>query len=377
MTIKDICYKFNVDAISVKEHGQGLINGSYVVVDKNNKRYLLQEINSHVFKDVGAVMFNIEKTTEHISKKALEQGDRKKHRTLTLLPTINGENYVAFFDDKNRAHYFRMFDFIEGASSYDVASEDIIYECGVGYGKFQKDLADFPADKLYETIPDFHNTHARYMNFMNVIYNLRKEGQHLKITEAFPEIKTAGEYGLKYADIIVSALDSGQIPLRVVHNDTKLNNIMIDDQTHKAVCAIDLDTVMPGSMLFDYGDAIRSCANTGAEDNRDLDDIGVDIPKFKAFTTGYLSEIADCVTEEELKLMPIAPAVISYELGLRFLTDYLEGNKYFKCDPTRPQHNLERARAQFKLMKEFEKHERKMRFIIMNTHTNIVQDEFD
>ena len=377
MTIKDLCSQFNVEPISIQELCQGLINMSYVVTDKDNKRYLLQEINSRVFTNVDAVMKNIEKTTRHITLKAYHLGQNIERSSLRLLPTTTGDSYIAVFDDNNKPHYYRMFNFIENARTYDEADEKILYECGVGYGKFQKDLADFPASQLVETIPNFHNTHARYINFTNLIFKLRKEGKIDKLKEVYPEISTAIEYGLKYSDVIVNALNQGEIPLRVVHNDTKLNNIMIDNETKKALCAIDLDTVMPGSMLYDYGDAIRSCANTGAEDDRDINNVGLDKSKFTAFTAGYLSEIANCVTNEELRYMPVAPAVIAYELGLRFLTDYIEGDVYFKCDPARPEHNLERARAQFKLMKEFEKHENEMRNIISNIYTNIVENEFN
>lgn len=377
MTITDLCSQFNVEPISIEELCQGLINVSYVVTDKNNKRYLLQEINSRVFTDIDAVMKNIEKTTRHITIKAYQLGRDTDRSSLRLLPTKTGNSYITVFDNNNNAHYYRMFNFIENARTYDEANEKILYECGVGYGKFQKDLADFPASQLVETIPNFHNTHARYVNFTNLIFKLRKEGKIDKLKEVYPEISTAVEYGLKYSDLIVSALNQGEIPLRVVHNDTKLNNIMIDNETKKALCAIDLDTVMPGSMLYDYGDAIRSCANTGAEDDKDINNVGLDVSKFTAFTAGYLSEIANCVTNEELRYMPVAPAVIAYELGLRFLTDYIEGNKYFKCDPTRPHHNLERARAQFKLMKEFEKHENEMRNIISNLYSNCIEDQFN
>jgi len=374
MNINQLCNEFNVEPLAVKELTKGLINNSFIVIGADKKRYLLQEINTKVFKDVDAVMSNIVAVTNHIRNKYRNNHEDTSTCTLNCLRTSTNDSYIMFIDENGQSHHFRMFDFIENANTYDSADEHLLYECGVGFGKFQKDLADFPASRLYDTIPNFHNTKARYIYFKNLIHRLQAENHPTQIFEAYPEILFANNYGEKYANVIIGALESGKIPLRVVHNDTKLNNIMIDNFTHKAVCAVDLDTVMPGSMLFDYGDAIRYSANTGAEDDANLNNVGVDLAKFKSFTTGYLSQIADCVTDEELKLMSKAPAVIAYELGLRFLTDYLEGNHYFKCDPTRPKHNLERARAQFKLMREFEKLEPTMQQIIEDSYSRACEE---
>ena len=353
MTITELCNEFGIiDLIGITTVETGLINSSISVVDKNHKRYLLQEINHHVFKDVDGMMNNIVAVTDHIRTKTIANGGDVERCTLKLKTSNDGKYYVSFNDDKGNPHYFRMYDYIENASTYDEANETLLYEAGVGFGKFQKDLADFPAETLVESIKDFHNTQSRYTNFLNLIKKMELEKRYTELNEVYYEIQFAKKFGDLYANAIMGPLNSGEIPVRVVHNDTKLNNVMLDNNTHKAVCAIDLDTIMPGSMLFDYGDAIRYCANTGAEDDVNLSNVTMDMNKFKAFTEGYLSQTAESMTDKELDLMSLAPIVLSYELGLRFLTDYLDGNKYFKCDTTRPQHNLERARAQFTLMQD-------------------------
>ena len=352
MTITELCNEFGIDPIAIKTVEKGLINSSSSVMDKNHKRYMLQEINHHVFKDVEGMMNNIVAVTDHIRTKTIANGGDVERCTLNLKSTNDGKYYVSFNDDKGNPHYFRMYDYIENASTYDEADESLLYEAGVGFGKFQKDLADFPAETLVESIKDFHNTQKRYETFLNLVKKMEIEKRYSELNEVFKEIQLAKEFGELLANAIMGPLNLGEIPVRVVHNDTKLNNVMLDDNTHKAVCAIDLDTIMPGSMLFDYGDAIRYCANTGAEDDVILSNVSMDMNKFKAFTKGYLSQTAESMTAKELELMSIAPIVLSYELGLRFLTDYIDGNKYFKCDSSRPQHNLERARAQFTLMQD-------------------------
>jgi len=373
MTITELCNEFGIEPIAIKTIDKGIINTSFLVMDKNKKRYIFQEI-SPIF-NVEGVMHNIEKVTEHIKEKAKSQPNADIERcTLNLIHTQNGDNHIKVFDDKNKPHFYRMFDYIENASTYDTADEALLYEAGVGFGKFQKDLADFPAESLQEIIKDFHNTPKRFENFKSLVEKMNIERRYAELNEAFPEIQTAMKYGQKYANVIMGPLNNGEIPLRVVHNDTKLNNIMIDNDTHKAVCAIDLDTVMPGAGPNDYGDAIRFCSNAGAEDDRNLTNVTQDMNKFKAFTEGYMSQVAESITPAELKIMPKAPIVIAFELGLRFLTDYLEGNKYFKCDSSRPRHNLERTRAQFKLMQEMERNLNMMTSIINHSYHNALNN---
>lgn len=346
MNLEEICEKFGICAMAKKEITKGIINNTSVVVDKSGNQYILQEINTHVFKNVDGLMRNIELVTDFIRNKIHQEGGDEKTGTLNLLKS-NGKSYVEVFDELGDKHYFRMYDYISSASTFDEASDELLYEAGIGFGRFQRQLADFPAEMLYESIPDFHNTLARFEAFEQALHNAKTAGKQA-VYKAVNEIKFAYE-NVEYAGLIMNALNSGKIPYRVVHNDTKLNNVMLDNVTHKAVCLVDLDTIMPGSLLFDYGDGIRYSANNGKEDDLDLRNVSLSTNKFRQFTKGFLKETASSLTEGELELMPYAPIVIAYELGLRFLTDYLNGNVYFKCDGRRPDHNLERAKAQFKL----------------------------
>jgi len=352
---------FGIDVVAKKDIVKGLINNTCLVTAKNGKRYILQEINSNIFKNVDQLMNNIERVTDHIRRKNVME--RSEMSTLNIVKA-GDKNYATIEDEIGKPHYYRMYEYIDNASSFDQANEELLYQAGVGFGDFQRQLADFPAEELYETIPDFHNTKARYQQFIDAY----KGGEILHkdpngMFKARKEIKYALD-NQSYAGIIVDALESKKIPTRVVHNDTKLNNVMLDNNTQKPVCVIDLDTIMPGSLLYDYGDAIRYGANNGLEDDLDLDNVKLDMGKFKAFTDGFLKKTAQSLTTEELNLMSFAPIVLTYELGLRFLTDYLNGDKYFRCDSSRPDHNLERARAQFKLMDDMLKHLPEMKNII-------------
>lgn len=348
MNLKEICEKFGIEAVAKKEITKGIINNTAIVVDKKGNQYILQEINHRVFKNVDALMKNIEMVTSFIRNKVHEEGGDEKTGTLNLL-MANGKSYVEVYDELGDKSYYRMYDYISSASTFDEASDDLLYEAGIGFGRFQRQLADFPAEELFESIPNFHNTPVRFQDFEEALHNA-KQNQKREVYKASNEIKFAYE-NLEYAGLIMDALNSHKIPVRVVHNDTKLNNVMLDNITHKAVCLIDLDTIMPGSVLFDYGDGIRYSANTGKEDDLDLRNVSLSLNKFTKFTEGFLKETAGSLTQGEIELMPYAPIVMAYELGLRFLTDYLQGNVYFKCDGRRPNHNLERAKAQFKLAK--------------------------
>lgn len=354
MNAFNICSQFGIEIVAKKDIVKGLINNTCLVTTKNGQKYILQEINTNVFKDVDKLMQNIDTVTTHIRKKVRNEGNSHKG-TLSLLKTPDNRSYVTANDAEGKAHYYRMYDYIENATSFDQANEELLYQAGVGFGRFQRQLADFPAEQLYESIPDFHNTLARYDAFTESMYNAITTNNHSAHEKAFDEIQYARE-NKELAGLIMNELNSHKIPLRVVHNDTKLNNVMLDNVTHEPVCVIDLDTIMPGSLLFDYGDAIRYGTNTGLEDDENLDNVKIDLNKFKAFTNGFLKETAGSLTKREVELLPYAPIVLAYELGLRFLTDYLNGNKYFRCDGNRPDHNLERTRAQFKLMADMKQH---------------------
>lgn len=371
MNTFNICANFGIETITAKEIKTGIINDTFVVTGKNGKKYILQEINNNVFKNVDGLMNNIEKVTNYLKEKIAKEGGDSKRETLTLIKNINNDKpYFKIKDDNGVEHFFRMYEFIENASTYDEASEQYLFEAGKGFGKFQRQLDGFDASELIESIPNFHNTRKRLEAFLSSLDNAYKQKDSEYIADAYSCIK----YALKHADIsniIMDALETGKIPTRVVHNDTKLNNVMLDNDNNQALCVIDLDTIMPGTMLFDYGDAIRSGANAGLEDDINLKDVYLDKSKFEAYTKGFVSEIATIMTPEELNLLAKAPIVLTYELGLRFLTDYLDGNKYFKCDLTRPKHNLERAKAQFALTQDLIKN-----YSYMNQFTNEIYNEY-
>ena len=348
-----VCREFGVNDIeATKDIVKGLINGTTLITTKSGKKFILQEINSNVFKNVGGLMNNIALVTDHLKHRIESEHGDPDRETLSLLRTRESRNYVSVqYGDKTR--YFRMYNFIDNASSYDQATPELLYQAGLGFGKFQRQLSDFPARVLCESIPNFHNTPVRYQQFKDTL-----NSSHLD-TISMLRAKKAISYALeneKSASIIMDALNDKQIPLRVVHNDTKLNNVMFDDTTHTPVCVVDLDTIMPGSVLFDYGDAIRFSANTCTEDETVIQNVKLDMLRFNAFTDGFLRETAESLTLREIELLPYAPVVLSYELGLRFLTDYLNGNKYFRCDSQRPNHNLERAEVQFQLMENMKSH---------------------
>lgn len=341
-TLSDIIRKFRID-VSIEPYGNGHINDTYIA--ESDPKYILQRINNSVFKNPEQVMSNITGVTEHLRKKITEAGGNPERETLNLVKTVDGKSFYKA-DDGN---YFRMYKFIEGTVSYDsVENPAQLYEAARAFGKFQSMLSDYPVDKIYETIPDFHDTGKRYAAL-----------------EAAVDKDVVGRRGLvekeiefafarrQDTNVIVDAIAAGKVPVRVTHNDTKLNNVMLDEKTGEGVCVIDLDTVMPGSLLYDYGDALRFGASSGAEDECDLDKIWFDLELFEAFTRGFLEEVGSNLTDEEIKLLPFSAKLMTYECGIRFLTDYLSGDTYFKIH--RKNHNLDRARTQFKLVADMEK----------------------
>mgnify|MGYP004673968977 FL=1 len=357
----DVCKNFGIDAISSKKLKQGNINNTLIIESKDSKKYILQEINSHVFKDVEGLMNNIEKVTSHLKNKAKILGKDEKTCTLNLL-YADGKSFVKVKDDSGTEHYFRMFDFIDSARTFNYASESLLFEAGVGFGEFQNLLLDFDADALVETIPNFHNTISRFRDFDAAVKQAKQENKK-ELSLAHNEIMFAYKNN-GFAVPIQQAYENGKLLVRVVHNDTKLNNVMLDKNTNKATCVVDLDTIMPGTLLFDYGDGIRYAANDISEDSSRGNMSPFNIFKFEAFTDGFLSKTAVGLTRDELEFMALSPIVLAYELGLRFLTDYLTGNKYFKTDENRPMHNLDRAKNQFKLMEDMIRHYDKMDFYI-------------
>lgn len=357
--IKHILPQFNFVGTykSVRELTSGNINNTYLLTydDEGVKReYTLQHINKYVFKKPNEVMDNIGRVTTHLSDKYSSEGIDPSRRVLTLITTKDNAN---LYQDAE-GNYWRAYNYISGATAYDAPRKrEHVFETGRAFGEFQRMLCDFPADDLYPTIPDFHNTTRRFYNFVATVAADRA-GRVRKVED---EIEFMFEHRRLMGEI-VRKLDAGTLPLRVTHNDTKINNILIDDATDKSICVIDLDTVMPGSSLYDYGDAIRFCASTAAEDEEDLSKISLDMEAFRLFTEGFLSETNGFLTEEELRNLPLGVMVITCELAMRFLTDYIDGDLYFKVNS--PEHNLIRARAQMKLLTDMELKRDQMQLVV-------------
>jgi len=317
-------------------------------------RYILQRINQYVFKCPEELMANIEAISVHLQRKITTAGGDPERESLTLVPTLENGGFL----HRNGGDYWRAYISIEGAQTYMVPqSIDHVYNAGRAYGRFQQQLDDFPVHRLHETIPDFHNTVKRFKTFVEVV----EEDKHNRAQDVKEEIdfvlQRAGE-----TSIVVDLIDRRELPLRVTHNDTKYNNVMIDDETGEGVCVIDLDTVMPGSSLYDFGDAIRSITNTGEEDEQDLSKVHFNLECFEKYTQGYLDATRDALTPAEIQLLAFSARLMSCECGMRFLTDHLNGDVYFKIH--KPGHNLDRCRTQFKLVRDMERDQEEMLDIV-------------
>lgn len=351
-------FKFKGKFIDAKSHTCGHINDTFILTFENNQeivRYILQRINTNIFKNPDELMENIKNVTEHIKSKIIKENGNPLRETLNIIETIDNKNYYLSSD----GDYFRAFVYITDAKTYQIVEEPIhMYKCGKALGKFQQQLSDFKVEKLYETIIDFHNTKKRYEAFLEVV-NLDPLNRVNLVKE---EIK----FVLDRADdceILVDMIEKGKIPLRVTHNDTKFNNIMIDEKTDEAIAVIDLDTVMPGLIAYDFGDSIRSGATTALEDEIDLSKVNFDINLYEEFVKGFLEETKDSLTNLEKEYLPFGAKLMTFECGMRFLMDYINGDVYFKIQ--RENHNLDRARNQFKLVKDMEDSMDKMKDIVL------------
>lgn len=340
--LNDICKKFK-PASEFSPYGNGHINDTFYAPGAPS--FIMQRINTNIFKSPDEVMENITNVTRHLSEKITAAGGNPAAETLTVVPTLDGKLY--YTDEDGNA--YRMYLYVENSVTHESAEKiEWLREAGRVFGRFQNMLDDFPAENLYTTIPKFHDTPTRVEQLRAAIetnYNNRRE-------EAKEDIALALRYA-SYADVVTKEIEKGTVPIRVTHNDTKLNNILFDRYTDKATCVIDLDTVMPGSALYDFGDALRFGASSAAEDETDLSKVYFDLDKFRAYAEGFLSETASCLTETEIKLLPVSALLLTYECGIRFLADYLNGDTYFKIH--REKHNLERARNQLALVCDIEK----------------------
>lgn len=349
MEQQEIIRQFAVEGsiVNVCEHGNGHINRTYLAETERNgrrKKYIFQQINTEIFRDVDQLMENITNVTSFLRKKIQAAGGDPERETLQVIPTKEGKNY---FRDGDR--FYRMYQFITDSVSLDmVRTPRDFYESAVAFGNFQALLADYPAATLHETIPDFHNTVKRFSAFRSAL-EADVCGRAAKVQ---PEIAflTQREQELS---LLVDLSGKQELPLRVTHNDTKLNNIMIDKETGRGICVIDLDTVMPGLSLYDFGDSIRFGANTAAEDEIDLQKVSLDLNLYELYVKGYLTGCRGSLTEKELSLLPMGAKLMTMECGIRFLTDYLSGDTYFRIH--RPDHNLDRCRTQFALAADMER----------------------
>ena len=339
---KEVVSHFNIDQTAIS-YGDGHINDTYLI-DVTPSKYILQRINTAIFKNPEELMKNIEAVTAHLTDEIEKSGGDPMRETLMLVKTTDGKSYYKTSDNE----YFRMYYFVEDTVTYQSAQKPKqFYAAAKAFGLFQKRLSAFPAEKLYETIPDFHNTVKRFKDFKQAVDSDIKGRKK----DVLPEIEFALERE-SFTSIITDALETGEIPVRVTHNDTKLNNVLFDRSTDEAICVIDLDTVMPGSLLYDFGDSIRFGASSGAEDEKDLDKIYCRLEYFEAFAKGFIEALGSDITEKELELLPVSAKMMTYECGIRFLGDYLNGDTYFKTHY--PEQNLDRARTQFKLVADME-----------------------
>lgn len=350
VSISAIIQQFCLEGVLIQSqlYGSGHINDTYQLVfqfsNGQQKKIILQRINHQVFQKPAEVMENIQNVTAFLRKKILDAKGNPERETLNLYLT---HDQKPFYTDAD-GNYWRMFDFIENTSSYDqVRSPEDFYQSALAFGRFQYLLNDYPAETLHETIPGFHDTAMRLEALKQAI----REDCCGRVCGVSKEIAFFLEREA-LAHQFESLQKEGLLPLRVTHNDTKLNNVMIDNETGRAVCVVDLDTVMPGLAMNDFGDAIRFGASTAAEDEIDLSKVSCDLTLFESYIRGYLEECGSILTDLEISLLPAGAKIMTYECGMRFLTDYLQGDHYFKIH--REGQNLDRCRTQMKLLFDME-----------------------
>ena len=351
-------FQFEGTLLSQEPYGSGHINDTFLlefeIAEMGRLKVILQRMNREVFKKPVELMENVMGVTAYLRERIIENGGDPERETLNVIPTKEGKPY--YLD--SCGDYWRCYRFITDASCYDqVEKPEDFYESAVAFGNFQRLLAGYPAETLHETIEGFHDTRARFEVFKKAVADnvmgradsVRKEIQFVLDRE-------------DVADYFSELLDKKELPLRVTHNDTKLNNIMIDDKTGKGICVIDLDTVMPGLAMNDFGDSIRFGASTAAEDEQDLTKVSCSMELFELYTKGFIEGCGGKLTEKEIRLLPMGAKVMTFECGMRFLTDYLQGDVYFKTH--REGHNLDRCRTQFKLVEDMEKKWQTMQEIV-------------
>ncbi|MEI6579081.1 MAG: phosphotransferase [Eubacteriales bacterium] len=340
----------------------GHINNTFVLEFRNEfeqiNSYLLQQINTNVFKNPDQLMENIVGVTAYLRNIIVENGGDHKRETLNVIFTKGGKSYFRDNEDKS----WRCYDYITDSYTCQKIEDPLVfYNAAKAFGKFSSMLADYPIDTLYDTIPNFHNTVSRFSDLKKAI----ETNAAGRADSARPEIDFAlaheGDTG-----VLLDLLDSGKIPLRVTHNDTKLNNVMFDNVSNEGICVIDLDTVMPGLSLYDFGDSIRFGESTAEEDEKDVSKVELDLELFEQYTRGYLGTAGKSLTPCEVEYLPFAAKLITFECGIRFLGDYLNGDTYFRTDYD--DHNLIRCRTQFALVADIERKMDKLNEIVTRIH---------
>ena len=325
--------------LSCERYGEGHINLTYLVVTDTGKRYILQRLSRRAFADIPGLMRNVAAVTEFLSARSADP-----RSSLHLIPTVDGASFR--LDDNGE--YWRVYDFVEDSLCLQTPeSPEDFFQSAVAFGQFQNRLRDFPAETLCETIPNFHNTPDRYRKF-HLAADADAAG---RLSSVMPEVRFLLEREEK-AGTLQRQRERGELPLRVTHNDTKLNNVMLDALTRKALCVIDLDTVMPGLVAYDFGDSVRFGASTAAEDEKDLSRVEMSLDLYETYARGFIPACGG-LTAAEIESLPVGAWTMTLENGLRFLTDYLEGDHYYHI--ARPEHNLDRCRTQLKLVSDMER----------------------
>lgn len=341
-------FQFEGTLTEWKNYGNGHINDTLLLSfqKESGEEYqiVLQHMNQHIFKQPVQLMENVLNVTTYLRKHIEEHGGDPDRETLHFVIDREG---LPYYCDSN-GEYWRAYRYIDNVDCYDLVEEpEDFYQSGIAFGSFQRRLADYPAESLHEIIEGFHDTRARFKVFQQAV----AEDVCGRAKDVQKEIQFVLDHE-ELANVFAELLDKKELPLRVTHNDTKLNNVLIDKDTRKGICVIDLDTVMPGLAMNDFGDAIRFGASTALEDEPDLEKVSCSMELYEAFTKGFMEGCCGRLTEKEIDFMPMGAKVMTYECGMRFLTDYLQGDVYFKTH--REGHNLDRCRTQFKLVEDME-----------------------
>lgn len=365
--LEEIIKNFNIDGeyIGYYLSNDGHINNTFVLEFDDGlgkiKSYLLQLINTNVFKNPDELMENIVGVTEYLRKIVVDNGGDPERECLNVYFTSDGKPYYRDAD----GNCWRCYNFITGAHScQSIDDPETFANAARAFGKFQCLLADYPSETLHETIPNFHNTLSRFADFEKAVSD--------NIAGRADSVRDEIDFVLARRDdagVLVKLLEKGKLPLRVTHNDTKLNNVMFDNETDEGICVIDLDTVMPGLSLYDFGDSIRFGANTAAEDEKDLSKVSLSLPLYREYTAGYLSTAGQSLTPTEVEYLPFSAKLMTFECGMRFLTDYLNGDTYFRI--AYDDHNLDRCRTQFRLVEDMERKMENMKAITQEIYSRI------